>query len=55
MDDPQYVVMVNVQRPAGNIYGISTAPVFNNIMTRVLSKFDVAPSRTPSVSLPQKF
>ncbi|KQQ85449.1 peptidoglycan glycosyltransferase [Arthrobacter sp. Leaf137] len=55
MDDPQYVVMVNVQRPAGNIYGISTAPVFNNIMTRVLSTFDVAPSRTPSVSLPQKF
>ncbi|MGK3648434.1 peptidoglycan D,D-transpeptidase FtsI family protein [Pseudarthrobacter enclensis] len=55
MDDPQYVVMVNVQRPAGNIYGISTAPVFNNIMARALSTFGVAPSRTPSVSLPQKF
>jgi cell division protein FtsI (penicillin-binding protein 3) len=55
MDDPQYVVMVNVQRPAGNIYGISTAPVFNNIMARVLSTFGVAPSRTASVSLAQKF
>jgi cell division protein FtsI (penicillin-binding protein 3) len=55
MDDPQYVVMVNVQRPAGNIYGISTAPVFNNIMARVLSTFGVAPSRTAPVSLAQKF
>ncbi|MFE8885242.1 peptidoglycan D,D-transpeptidase FtsI family protein [Pseudarthrobacter enclensis] len=55
MDDPQYVVMVNVQRPAGNIYGISTAPVFNNIMARVLSTFGVARSRTASVSLAQKF
>lgn len=36
MEDPQYVVLVNVQRPKGNIYGISTAPVFNNIMSRAL-------------------
>ncbi|MET1085634.1 MAG: penicillin-binding protein 2 [Arthrobacter sp.] len=55
MDDPQYVVMVNVQRPQGNIYGISTAPVFNNIMSRVLTTFSVAPSLTPPVSLPQEY
>ncbi|WP_373427065.1 penicillin-binding transpeptidase domain-containing protein [Pseudarthrobacter siccitolerans] len=55
MDDPEYVVMVNVQRPQGNIYGISTAPVFNNIMGRALTRFNVEPSRTPSVSLPQEY
>ncbi len=40
--------MVNVQRPRGNIYRIST-PVFNNIMGRVLTKFNVPPSTTPPV------
>lgn len=55
MDDPQYVVMVNVQRPKGNIYGISTAPVFNNVMSRVLTTFNVAPSRTAPVALPQEY
>ena len=55
MDDPQYVVMVNVHRPQGNIYGISTAPVFNNVMSRVLTKFNVPPSTTPAVSIPQEY
>jgi cell division protein FtsI (penicillin-binding protein 3) len=55
MEDPQYVVMVNVQRPKGNIYGISTAPVFNEIMGRVLSRYNVPPSQTPSVKLPQTY
>ncbi|MDQ0690927.1 penicillin-binding protein 2 [Arthrobacter sp. W4I7] len=55
MDDPEYVVMVNVQRPQGNIYGISTAPVFNNIMGRVLTRFNVQPSRAPGISLPQEY
>lgn len=55
MDNPQYVVMVNVQRPKGNIYGISTAPVFNNVMSRVLTAFNVAPSRTAPVALPQEY
>jgi cell division protein FtsI (penicillin-binding protein 3) len=55
MDDPQYVVMVNVQRPKGNIYGISTAPVFNNVMSRVLTTFNVRPSQNPPVALPQEY
>jgi cell division protein FtsI (penicillin-binding protein 3) len=55
MEDPQYVVLVNVQRPKGNIYGISTAPVFNNIMGRVLTKYNVPPSQTASVKLPQTY
>ena len=55
MDDPQYVVMVNVQRPKGNIYGISEAGVFNDVMARVLAKYHVPPSTTPSVSLAQKY
>jgi hypothetical protein len=32
--------MVNVRRHQGDIYRIST-PVFNNIMSRVLTKFSV--------------
>jgi cell division protein FtsI (penicillin-binding protein 3) len=55
MDDPQYVVMVNVHRPQGDIYGISTAPVFNNVMSRVLTTFNVQPSTTPPVALPQEY
>ncbi|NSX37185.1 penicillin-binding protein 2 [Pseudarthrobacter oxydans] len=55
MDDPQYVVMVNVHRPQGDIYGISTAPVFNNVMSRVLTTFNVLPSTTAPVVLPQKY
>lgn len=55
MEDPEYVVMVNVHRPQGNIFGISAAPVFNNIMSRVLTKFSVPPSTTPPVTLPQKY
>lgn len=55
MEDPQYVVLVNVHRPKGNIYGISTAPVFNDTMSRVLTKYNVRPSTTPPVSLAQKY
>lgn len=55
MEDPQYVVLVNVHRPKGNIYGISTAPVFNDIMGRVLTKYNVRPSTTEPVGLPQKY
>ncbi|KIA73409.1 peptidoglycan glycosyltransferase [Arthrobacter sp. MWB30] len=55
MDNPQYVVMVNVQRPKGNIYGISEAGVFNDVMARVLMKYQVPPSTTPAVSLAQQY
>ena len=54
MEDPEYVVLVNVHRPQANIFGISTAPVFNNIMAKVLTRYAVPPSHTPAVSLPQK-
>ncbi|MET4619858.1 cell division protein FtsI (penicillin-binding protein 3) [Arthrobacter sp. 2762] len=55
MDDPQFVVMVNVQRPKGNIYGISQAGVFNDVMAQVLATYDVAASTTPSVRLAQSY
>jgi cell division protein FtsI (penicillin-binding protein 3) len=55
MEDPQYVVLVNVQHPQGNIYGITQAPVFNSIMSSTLTTYNVSPSTTPSVSLPQKY
>ncbi|BAS12109.1 penicillin-Binding protein [Arthrobacter sp. Hiyo8] len=55
MDDPQYVVLVNVQHPQGWIYGITQAPVFNSVMSSTLTTFNVSPSTTPSVALPQKY
>lgn len=55
MEDPKYVVLVNVHRPKGNIYGISQAPVFNDVMTQVLTRYQIPPSTTPSVTLPQKY
>jgi cell division protein FtsI (penicillin-binding protein 3) len=47
--------MVNVHRPEGDIYKISTAHVFNNTMSRALTTFNVPPCTTPPVSLPQKY
>lgn len=55
MDDPQFVVMVNVQRPKGDIYGITQAGVFNDVMALVLAKYEVPASTTPAVSLAQKY
>ncbi|WP_442545870.1 peptidoglycan D,D-transpeptidase FtsI family protein [Arthrobacter sp. KN11-1C] len=55
MEDPQYVVLVNVQHPQGDIYGITQAPVFNSVMSSTLSTYNVSPSTTPSVVLPQKY
>lgn len=55
MEDPQYVVLVTVQRPQGNIYGISQAPVFNSVMGQVLHSYNVPPSTTPSVALAQMY
>jgi len=54
MDDPQYIVMVNVHRPEGDIHTVTQAGVFNDVMARVLAHYQVAPSRTPAVTLPQK-
>jgi cell division protein FtsI (penicillin-binding protein 3) len=55
MEDPQYVVLVTVQRPQGNIYGISQAPVFNSVMGQVLHTYNAPPSTTPSVALAQMY
>ncbi|NWL32646.1 peptidoglycan glycosyltransferase [Paenarthrobacter nitroguajacolicus] len=55
MEDPQYIVMVNVQRPKGNIYGVTQAAVFNDVMAQVLANYQVPASTTPSVSLAQKY
>ncbi|WP_265979607.1 peptidoglycan D,D-transpeptidase FtsI family protein [Arthrobacter sp. MI7-26] len=55
MEDPQYVVLVNVQHPQGDIYGISQAQVFNSVMSSTLSTYNVGASTTPSVALPQKY
>lgn len=55
MDDPEYVVLVTVQRPQGNIFGITQGPVFNSVMGQVLQDYSVPPSTTPPVKLPQKW
>lgn len=44
-----------VRRPKGNIYGITQAGVFNDVMAQVLSRYHVPASTTPSVSLAPKY
>lgn len=39
-------------RSHDDVYGISIAQVFNNIMGRALTKFNVAPSTPPPVAAP---
>nr|WP_240630343.1 penicillin-binding protein 2 [Specibacter cremeus] len=53
MDDPRYVVAITVQRPQGLIYGVTQGYTFNDVMGQVLRTFDVPPSTTPPVKLPQ--
>ncbi|ALE94003.1 peptidoglycan glycosyltransferase [Arthrobacter alpinus] len=53
MDDPKYVVAITVQRPQGDIYGITQGVTFNQVMGQVLRTFDVPPSTTPPVMLPK--
>lgn len=53
MENPEYVVLVTVQRPQGDIFGISQGPVFNQVMGQVLQDYAVPPSTTPPVKLPQ--
>ncbi|HET8795952.1 MAG TPA: penicillin-binding protein 2 [Arthrobacter sp.] len=52
MEDPKYVVGVTLQRPQGNIYGITAAPTFTAVMGRTLHTFDVPPSTGKPVHLP---
>lgn len=53
MDDPRYVVGITVQRPQGNVYGVTQGYTFNQVMGQVLRSNDVPPSTTPPVKLPK--
>lgn len=52
MEDPQYVIGVTLQRPQGDIYGITTTPTFTAVMGQVLHTFDVPPSTGKPAKLP---
>lgn len=53
MEDPQYVVGITVQRPQGDIYGVTQGYTFNQVMGQVLRTYDVPPSTTPAVKPPK--
>ncbi|WP_427017166.1 peptidoglycan D,D-transpeptidase FtsI family protein [Pseudarthrobacter sp. P1] len=55
MDNPEYVVLITVQRPKTNIYGVNQGYTFNDVMGQVLRTFNVPPSTTPSIKLPQYY
>ena len=53
MDDPRFIVEVILQRPQGNIYGITNGPVFRSVMSQVLRTYNVQPSTGTPARLPQ--
>jgi len=53
MEDPRFLVEVVVQRPKGNIYGITNGPVFRSVMSQVLRTYNVEPSTGTPAHLPQ--
>ncbi|WP_426977019.1 peptidoglycan D,D-transpeptidase FtsI family protein [Pseudarthrobacter sp. O4] len=53
MDDPRFIVEVVLQRPKGDIHGISNGPVFRSVMSQTLRAFNVQPSTGEPVRLPQ--
>jgi cell division protein FtsI (penicillin-binding protein 3) len=53
MDDPRFIVGVVLQRPKGDIYGISNGPVFRSVMGQTLRTFNVQPSTGEPARLPQ--
>jgi cell division protein FtsI (penicillin-binding protein 3) len=53
MDDPRFIVEVILQRPQGNIYGITNGPVFRSVMSQVLRTYNVPPSTGTPARLPQ--
>ncbi|WP_024367406.1 peptidoglycan D,D-transpeptidase FtsI family protein [Arthrobacter sp. TB 26] len=53
MDNPRFIVEVVLQRPKGDIYGISNGPVFRSVMSQALRTFNVPPSTGEPVRLPQ--
>ena len=53
MDDPRFIVEVVLQRPKGDIYGISNGPVFRSVLSQALRTYNVPPSTGEPVRLPQ--
>ncbi|MHA7296583.1 peptidoglycan D,D-transpeptidase FtsI family protein [Pseudarthrobacter sp. MDT3-1] len=53
MDDPRFIVEVVLQRPKGNIYGITQGPVFRSVMSQALRTYNVQPSAGEPARLPQ--
>ena len=53
MDDPRFIVEVVLQRPKGDIYGISNGPVFRSVMSQALRTYNVPPSTGEPVRLPK--
>ncbi|WP_211880446.1 peptidoglycan D,D-transpeptidase FtsI family protein [Pseudarthrobacter albicanus] len=53
MDDPRFIVEVVLQRPKGDIHGISNGPVFRSVMSQALRTFNVQPSTGEPARLPQ--
>ncbi|WP_245827892.1 peptidoglycan D,D-transpeptidase FtsI family protein, partial [Sinomonas mesophila] len=53
MEDPRFVVAVVVQRPKGDIYGITNGPVFKAVLAQALRLYNVPPSSGEPVRLPQ--
>ena len=53
MDDPRFIVEVVLQRPKGNIYGITQGPVFRSVMSQALRTHNVQPSTGEPARLPQ--
>ncbi len=53
MDDPRFIVEVVLQRPKGDIYGITNGPVFRSVMSQALRTYNVPPSTGEPVRLPQ--
>lgn len=53
MDDPRFIVEVVLQRPKGDIYGITQGPVFRSVMAQALRSYNVQPSTGKPAQLPQ--
>ncbi|WP_426225669.1 peptidoglycan D,D-transpeptidase FtsI family protein [Pseudarthrobacter sp. DSP2-3-2b1] len=53
MDDPRFIVEVVLQRPKGDIYGITQGPVFRSVMSQALRTFNIQPSTGEPARLPQ--
>ncbi|WP_138443108.1 peptidoglycan D,D-transpeptidase FtsI family protein [Sinomonas susongensis] len=53
IENPRFIVAVVIQRPQGNIYGITQGPVFRSIMSQALRLYNVPPSTGTPVAYPQ--